>query len=366
MEEILASLLANPVGALGVLGLGAVIGAVYTARATDRRERRAWQRDQQVKAYAAFQEALWSSYFRVTGGVARRSVQQTIEDGLEELNDANADDIDAIMRATVDVAAYGDKHVARYASGLAAAWEQWLYEATPLSGTQCWPSTWQKKRATDDASSAIILFSYHVRRSVGRVNPRLWWQLISKRRPNYRPDHPLATITDSLDARQCLIDWKVRAFNAEIPTLEVGYGTAEMPWTSLDVEHRNFFTPLAAVAYKRKNSPWSLAIEGRLPKSTIGQLELDAVRLITGNNGAWPMKLRASNWVAGEQEGDRVFLWMMEDLAQRGLEVEVFDAPGSHESVGDSDGILPFFVASTPAEAAEWINQFAEGPNNRE
>ena len=147
VNEIVAGLLANPTGALGALGLGVIFGAVYTARATDRRERRAWQREKQVEAYRIFQEALWSSYFRITGGDARKVTQETREDGLEALNDANADDVDAVLRAVVDVAAYGDKNVSRYASGLAAAWEQWLYEATPLSGTQCWPSTLQRKRA---------------------------------------------------------------------------------------------------------------------------------------------------------------------------------------------------------------------------
>ncbi|OZC81737.1 hypothetical protein CH254_25445 [Rhodococcus sp. 06-412-2C] len=288
-------------------------------------------------------------------------MQETLEDGFEELNDANADDVDAILRAMVDVAAYGDKKVSRYASGLAAAWEQWLYEATPLSGTQCWPSTLQRKRALDDANSAFVMFAFHVRRSVGKVNARLWWTLVATPRPFYRADHPLTSDDDRLAPRQCLIDWRVRNHKAEIPSLTVGFSTKQTPWTSLEVQHNNFFTPLAAMAYKRKGSPWTLAIEGRLPDATIYELEKDAVRLITGNNGAWPMRLRANNWVAGEQNGDRVFLWMISDLEQRGLDITYLtESDNSTEQSGVHPNSVPFFLASSPAEAAEWINRLIE------
>ncbi|MBM4602857.1 hypothetical protein GS575_07600 [Rhodococcus hoagii] len=325
----LDGLLSNPIGLLGAVGIGSVFGAIYTARATDRRERHAWQRDQQIRAYGAFQDALWASYFRITGGEARRAKSATSEEGIEKLIDGHPDDLEEITRTVHAVITYGDRKVAFFAAGLASAWEQWIYEATPLSGAQCWPSTWQQQQALNSAHEALTYFAFQVRRSLGRLNPRLWLKVALKARPIYRTDHPIVEMSQKAMVegtavsagsmpRSVLIDWRVRDCTAQIPSPERGYCRTDTPWASLKVDHQNYFHPIAAIALKRPRHPWSLAIEGRLPKETIYQLELDAVRLITGNTGAWPLKLSASNWVPGEQEGDRVYLWLIEDLVQRG------------------------------------------------
>lgn len=304
---------------VAALGLGTVVGAIYTQRATHKRESHAWTREQQVKAYTAFREALWSSYFRVSGGIAREAYDRADETQIQAIVDGHAADVETLSQLLPDLLTFGDGKVADSGVNLASAWEQWMWESTPLSGTQSFPAVIQKQRALDDAFQAMIQFSIAVRVSLGYANRRTRRKMRKLKVPTYRTDHPAAVVNSPELNRQILIDWRVRNLEGEIPDQETGYGSLDYPWAALDVDHQNFFAPIAAIAVKRPFNPWRLAIEARLPSPAVHALELDAVRLITGHTGAWPTVLRGSAWVPGEAEDERVYLWTMLDLDNAGL-----------------------------------------------
>lgn len=331
MDEIISWIAEHFVALIGILGAGSLLTAIYTATATEKRDRKAWQREHQVKAYECFRDALLESYLRVAGGEVEKGSRETSE----QLNDVtvaeNSIDIQRLSRATLEVMSFGEEKFANYAAKLSSAWEQWLYESTPLSGAQSHAATFQKKWALGKMGEALVDTSLRVRLSLGTLDSYQRRRLKRKPHPMYRIDHPLAaingiiphekTVNEHSLARAKLIKWRVRDCHGNIPSIEAGYTSNSYPWAQLNVDHANYFHPIAALALKRPFCPWQLSIESRLGGTVIAQLELDAVRLITGNTGAWPLKLSGGNWVPGEEEGDRAFIWLIQDIEERGIKV---------------------------------------------
>jgi hypothetical protein len=273
------------------------VSAVVSAFLTSRRERNSWLRERQTEAYEQLNVVLGPAVSNLTTGVTATALQKVNFDQLDEGYDDGVEVMKPAISSINRMAVVGGDYTSPAVGFFFAYYYQLLSLATPVSGAIHREALLQRQRAIELImglyADTIVAMRLDQRLVPRRRKFEYAQDLAFARKQRFLPKRvavsknaleaqAMTARVPNSDARQFLINWRVRTWNSVIPNQSTTYELAsDDPYVEIlgNLAGHVVDQP-AGVLAKVTDQPWAFAFIGTLESSAQERILADVAEIV--------------------------------------------------------------------------------------